>query len=84
MKKLTTEEFIDKAITVHGDKYDYSLVNYIVSKNKITIICKEHGEFLQRPNDHLNGSGCHKCAGFNLTREEFIDKAIILHGDKYD
>jgi len=45
MKKLTTKEFINKAINVHGDKYDYSKVNYTGSTNKVIIICKEHGQF---------------------------------------
>lgn len=61
MKKLTTEEFIKKAREVHGDKYDYSKVEYVNSKEKVTIICPEHGEFLQSPQKHLSGQGCIKC-----------------------
>jgi len=60
-RTLTTDEFIAKAIVVHGDKYDYSKSVYDKSLLPITIICKEHGEFIQRPNDHLNGRGCAKC-----------------------
>lgn len=59
---MTTEEFIQKAKEVHGDRYDYSKVQYINTKTKICIICKEHGEFLQRANNHIKGHGCHKCA----------------------
>ena len=85
MKKSNTEEFIKKAKKVHGDKYDYSKVNYIGSKIEVTIICPEHGEFKQRPNDHLNGIGCPKCSGHvKLTTEEFIKRAREIHGDKYD
>ena len=60
MPKLTTEEFIKKAREVHGDKYDYSKVEYVDSKTKALIICKEHGEFWQRASNHLKGVGCPK------------------------
>ena len=62
MKKLTTEEFIQRAKNVHGDKYDYSKVQYVDSATKVCIICPEHGEFLQNPNSHIRGIGCSKCA----------------------
>ena len=53
MAKLTTEEFISKAKAVHGDRYDYSKVEYVNNQTKVCIICKKHGEFWQRPLDHL-------------------------------
>ena len=63
LKKSNTEEFIEKARKKYGDKYDYSKVNYVNSKTKVCIVChekdvfgNEHGEFWQRPNDHLNGA----------------------------
>jgi len=85
MKKLTTEEFIEKAKLVHGNKYDYSKVDYINSQAKVKIICEEHGEFEQKPNNHLTGYGCSKCSGKNkLTTEEFIEKAKLVYGDKFD
>jgi hypothetical protein len=62
-KRLTTEEFIKKAKDIHGDKYDYSLVEYKNNKTKVKIICHEHGPFEQTPNDHLKGFGCPKCKG---------------------
>ena len=84
MKKLTTEEFIKRAREVHGDKYDYSLVDYKNMTTKIKIICPVHGVFEQRPSDHLRGD-CIFCAGKNkLTTEEFIKRAKEVHGDKYD
>lgn len=58
---MNTEEFIQKAIEKHGNKYDYSKTNYILSRQKVIIICPIHGEFLQTPNDHLNGCGCPEC-----------------------
>lgn len=83
--RLTTEEFIQKAKEVHGNKYDYSKVNYVNAHTPITIICPVHGEFQQEPCDHLKG-GCRKCVFDNLrmTQEEFIRRAREIHGDKYD
>ena len=62
MAKLTTEEFIAKAKAVHGDRYDYSKVEYVNASTKVCIICKKHGEFWQRPSHHTDGRGCSKCA----------------------
>ena len=85
MKKSNTEEFIKKAKKVHGNKYDYSKVNYVGNKIEVTIICPKHGEFKQKPNDHLNGFGCSKCSGHAKSNtEEFIKKAKKVHGNKYD
>lgn len=90
MKKLTTEEFVNKARAVHGDKYDYSEVRYINTRTKVCIICKEHGEFWQLPNGHLSGCGCPKC-GINkisvkrkLTLSDFLFRSKEVHGDLYD
>ena len=57
----TTEEFIIGAKRVHGDKYDYSVTNYIGSKKCLKIICLEHGLFEQKASDHLSGCGCPIC-----------------------
>ena len=57
----TSSCFIDKAVKVHGDKYDYSLVNYKKAKSKVEIVCPKHGSFWQIANDHLNGCGCRRC-----------------------
>ena len=84
-KLKTTEQFIEDARMIHGDKYDYSNVKYVNSKTKVLIICPIHGEFWQTPDKHLNAKeGCPKCLGKGLTREEFIKKAKEIHGDKYD
>ena len=82
--------FIEKAKKTHSDKYDYSLVNYKNSKNKIKIICPIHGEFEQAPNNHLGGNGCPKCKGLSITEkktkttEEFIIEANLIHNNRYD
>lgn len=60
-KCFDTESFILKANSIHGDKYDYSQVNYIRSISKVKILCKFHGVFEQTPNAHLVGQGCPKC-----------------------
>ena len=83
-KKLKRTEFIDKAIKKHGNKYDYSKVDYINSQTKVCIICPEHGEFWQTPNNHLNGKGCSKCTKQCTDTESFINIAIKIHGNKYD
>ncbi|MDE6285317.1 MAG: endonuclease domain-containing protein [Bacilli bacterium] len=83
-------KFIEKAKQVHGDKYDYSKIEYKNYETKVCIICPEHGEFWQTPNSHLNGNSCPKCAiEINVSRKrttlkEFITKAIKIHGDEYD
>ncbi len=59
--RMTTSDFIIKAVNLHGERYDYSLVNYENSHKKITIICDIHGEFQQIPNDHLTSKGCAEC-----------------------
>ena len=58
--RKTTEQFIVDAKNVHGDKYDYSLVDYKGKKVKVDIVCKTHGVFQQRPNEHLTGNDCRK------------------------
>lgn len=59
----TTEEWIIKAKEIHGDKYDYSKVNYKNNNIKVKIICPEHESFFQNPSSHLQGNGCLKCSG---------------------
>ena len=56
-----TEEFIEKAKQVHGDRYDYSKVKYEHCATPVTIICPEHGEFKQLPYEHMRGKGCGIC-----------------------
>ena len=83
--KLTTEEFIERAKQIHGEKYDYSLVEYNGYKEKVKIICPIHGVFEQISKDHLRGCGCSKCKKVKkLTTEEFIKRAKEIHGEKYD
>ena len=87
----TMEQFIKEAREVHGDKYDYSKVEYKGCKTNICIICPKHGEFWQSPNTHLRGSGCPKCGDISMwdkrgrmDTETIKKKFIKKHGDKYD
>ena len=61
MSKYTVENFLEAAKRVHGDRYDYSKVNYINSTTKVEVICKEHGSFFITPSDHIHAKcGCTK------------------------
>ena len=88
--KKNKEQFIKDSRKIHGEKYDYSKVDYKNAKSKVCIICPEHGEFWQKPNSHLNGCGCPKCGyenAFSKNRKkvkDFIKKAKEIHGGKYD
>ena len=84
--KYNTDIFIKKSKEVHGDKYNYSLVNYTKLSNKVKIICTEHGEFEQRAQAHIMGSGCKKCyeSSRNLTLSQFIESANKIHNNKYE
>lgn len=86
-----TSQFIEKAIKIHGNKFDYSKVEYNGSHTKVSLQCLEHGEFYQSPTNHLSGNGCPKCAWkykygkYRLTTlETFLIQATEIHGDKYD
>ncbi len=88
---IKTAEFIEKAIIIHGNKFDYSKVEYNGSHTKVSIICPEHGVFFQSPTNHLSGNGCPKCAWkyshgkYRLTTLEiFLKQAKEIHEDKYD
>lgn len=81
----STEEFVEMAKVVHGNKYDYSEVEYKNNYSKIRIICPIHGSFEQEPCVHLLGHGCSKCYGnYSYTSEEWIEKAKAVHGNRYD
>ena len=84
MRKSSTSEFTEKAINVHGNVYDYSLVEYKNAYTKIKIKCSIHGIFEQTPTNHLQGQTCPKCCGKFLTKNEILQKIFEIHKDKYD
>ena len=83
---LTTAEFIARAQAVHGDRYDYSRAEYRGRQVPIEVICRTHGSFFPRPNNHLSaGSGCPACNPLKPTNlEVFLARAAAAHGDRYD
>lgn len=83
-QRSTTDAFIKKSKSVHGDTYDYSLVDYRGQKNKVKIICSTHGVFEQYPNNHTRGARCNQCHGaIKLTTDIFVKRAIAVHGNTY-
>ena len=88
--KDTVKDFILKANKVHNNLYDYSKTVYKSSKEHVIIICSTHGEFLQKPNNHLSGYGCNLCGieksteKQTLTLEEFIERSNKTHSNRYD
>ena len=87
MRRVSKEEFIRRAREKHGDKYDYSQVEYVGTETKVTIVCPIHGPFQQTPKNHMNGKGCPECgreiAYKRKTTEQFIKEAREVHGMKY-
>ena len=85
--------FLNQAIKIHGDNYDYSLskIDYEGAFKKVRIICKKHGEWRQTPDNHINDKkGCYYCGleklskHFSRTQDEFITLANNVHNNKYD
>jgi len=90
-RRMTVEQFTAKAFNVHGDKYSYQLVDYQGdNKTPVRIVCPEHGVFEQKPNGHLSGEGCPRCARERVREanamsvEEFIKRSKETHSDTYD
>ncbi len=81
--RLTTEEFIQKSKLRHGDRYDYSKVNYKTNHDKVELICKEHGSFWQMPMNHIKETGCPGCAvsGFDQTKPGLLYYLAVLTDD---
>ena len=89
-KFSNTEDFIEKAKKVHGNKYNYDKVNYINAEKEVTIVCPIHGDFEQTPHHHLQGRGCKECSAERKAKslrsntEEFVKRARKIHGNKYN
>lgn len=84
-RKLFKKEFVTRANAIHHDKYLYDKSIYVNTNTKLIITCKDHGDFEQRPNDHISGCGCPTCGIHNKkTTEQFIFESKNIHDDKYD
>lgn len=88
-RKYTTEEFIVLAKIKHGEKYDYSLVEYQGVANEVSLVCKVHGVFNQVAANHLSGRGCILCGKYSAAAKlrsdlaQFVAKARDVHGSRY-
>ena len=81
--KLNTNDFIQRSKNKHNSFYNYDKVEYKNMLTKVVITCPIHGDFLQIPNEHIRGGKCSKCAGFNRTTQEWIEKVEKIHNGKY-
>ncbi len=94
MNDPTTDEIIQRFKKKHGDRYDYSLVDYTIRRNNVKIICRQHGVFEQKPYAHEYGNNCPKCGRIGTTRkqtkvnrvspEKHLSALVELHENKYD
>lgn len=89
MRKLTTEEFVNRAKEIHNDRYIYTKTVYENAKQAVTVTCRDHGDYQVVPQKHLAGANCPQCTKEHSqdykrdTTESFIEKAIKVHKDKY-
>lgn len=85
-KRLNQQEVLKRFREVHGDRYDYSKVEFVNVDKKICIVCPEHGEFWQTPYKHINRKqGCPFCAkNVKFSKEKFIEESLKTHTIKYD
>jgi hypothetical protein len=89
-RKVSIEEFKQIASKKHNNFYNYNKTTFNSVFDKATITCPEHGDFIQMPMNHMKGHECHKCATIKvsnknrMTKEEFVERAIKVHGNKYD
>jgi len=86
---ITEEEYIRRAKLIHGDRYDYSEINYIDSITPIDVICKIHGKYSVMPGNHYR-SHCKKCQAdignrnHRYSQEEIIERCVLIWGDRFD
>lgn len=78
----STQEYIDKCIEKHGNRYDYSQTHYNNTKDKVVIICKEHGKFEQQASEHIKGSGCSSCV--NKSEGKLLEWLSTYAFDKFN
>jgi hypothetical protein len=89
-REKAASKFVDDARSVHGQRYNYTKSEYVHSKQKLKIICPDHGEFEKSPNAHLKGQGCPKCTRNKcadvrrIGKSEFIRRSNLKHDSRYD
>ena len=83
-------EILQQFEKVHGKRYKYDDSTYRSVEDKMRIICSKHGEFYQKVQLHKDGTNCPKCMNelrgekSRLSKKEFIERALLEHGDIYD
>jgi len=84
-KRTENEDFAKKCSIIHNNKYDYSKTTFKNLNEKVTIICPEHGKFLQLVESHLNGHGCRACANnmIKLNKDQFIERSNAIHNNLF-
>lgn len=88
-KNVSESEFLERCKIIHGNKFDYILMDYKAFKVKIKIICPDHGVFSQTPYKHLSSKGCPYCGkesqikSQTMTLEEFVKRSNIIHDGFY-
>ncbi len=91
-KKQTQNDFIKIAMEIHIDsdgesKYSYDKTIYVSNTEKVIVTCKSHGDFEITPKNHKDGRGCKQCShertlkSVKSSKDEFIEKAILVHHD---
>jgi len=89
-RRISQDKVIERFIVTHGNKYDYSKVEYSNVDTKIVIICPDHGEFMQSPDKHRTGNGCPRCGDVAVrsilsdSTEDVVRKFKDVHGDRYN
>ena len=85
------DSFIQESKQVHGDRYGYDKVVYVNSNTPVIIVCPEHGDFQQKPVNHINGQGCQACGRLKANQShssragaKFVSRAIKIHDDRYN
>lgn len=85
LQPIDATTFLKRARACHGDRYDYSQVNYQGWSQPVTILCRKHGPFDQVAKTHATGSNCPACVGLlPITWDDFMTRARAIHGDRYD
>lgn len=89
--QLSEADFLKRAKEIHGDRYEYQIVEYDGRHTKVTIVCPDHGRFCMRASRHLEGRGCRRCAfdRFQQVRRlsfwDFVEAVVSTHGaHRYD
>jgi signal peptidase I len=83
MRKLSQEEYLEKAVNTHGDKYDLSCVEFKNMRSEITVKCRIHGIFHKNAKSFIYGYECNKCSGKEMSFEDFMIRAKSIHENKY-